>query len=449
MLTWEEDVTATSLYERGWKISQIARHLGRDRKTIRAYVNGERTPGVRKPAGEDHFASFEAYVAARFAEDCHVQAIVLFDELKTLGYPRSYQTLTRVIRERGLRPTCLVCAQVGDRATIEIDHPPGEETQWDWVELPGAPWLVDGAMAHLLVASLSFSSKTRGVFCDSEDQAHLIDGIWRTSQRLEGVTRRWRFDRDSAVVAVGTDRVLPSFAAVAKHYTVEVDVCPPYRGNRKGVVEKNIDLITQRWWRTAEVATPEQAQASLDRWCVKVGDTRRRNHEGTRTTVAGLAGFEALRALPARPFPAQITTSVEVASDATVPFAGNRYSVPPSLIGCEVTVRHRLGGDQIEVVTPAGLVAATHERRADGSGGIFRTRAHREQLERLVLTQAAAQGGRPCRRKTHRPPGEASRAEAARLRQRLAGVDVDSDVVVDLAVYARLVDGEQAGEVDT
>ena len=47
MLTHGEDVEAHALRNRGWTISAIARHLGRDRKTVRAYINGERVPGVR------------------------------------------------------------------------------------------------------------------------------------------------------------------------------------------------------------------------------------------------------------------------------------------------------------------------------------------------------------------------------------------------------------------
>jgi len=39
----------------------IARHLKRDRKTIRAYLSGQRQPGRRKPAGPDRFAPFERY----------------------------------------------------------------------------------------------------------------------------------------------------------------------------------------------------------------------------------------------------------------------------------------------------------------------------------------------------------------------------------------------------
>ncbi len=38
MLTREDDVDAHALRANGWTISAIARHLGHDRKTIRAYL---------------------------------------------------------------------------------------------------------------------------------------------------------------------------------------------------------------------------------------------------------------------------------------------------------------------------------------------------------------------------------------------------------------------------
>ena len=48
MLTLGEDVEAHALAQRGWSISSIARHLGRDRKTVRAYVTHQRAPGVHE-----------------------------------------------------------------------------------------------------------------------------------------------------------------------------------------------------------------------------------------------------------------------------------------------------------------------------------------------------------------------------------------------------------------
>ena len=44
MLTHGEDVEAHALKQRGWTISAIARHLGRDRKTVRASSTGSESP---------------------------------------------------------------------------------------------------------------------------------------------------------------------------------------------------------------------------------------------------------------------------------------------------------------------------------------------------------------------------------------------------------------------
>ena len=62
MLTQGEDVEVHALAARGWSISAIARHTGRDRKTIRAYLNGDRAPGVRTRA-VDAFAPFVVSLA--------------------------------------------------------------------------------------------------------------------------------------------------------------------------------------------------------------------------------------------------------------------------------------------------------------------------------------------------------------------------------------------------
>jgi transposase len=232
MLTWEEDVEAAALRARGWSISAIARHLGRDRKTIRAYLDGDRTPGQRRSSRPDPFAPFVNYVAARLAEDRHVWASALYDEVRWLGYQGSYPSFTLALRTRGLRPRCEACAGTGGRETVDIAHPPGQEQQWDWADLPGAPW---GGTAHVLVGALSHSSQARAVISEAQDLPHLVEALDGVLRRFGGTARRWRVDRMATVVDPATGRLQPAFAAVAKHYGVAVDACPPRRGNRKGV----------------------------------------------------------------------------------------------------------------------------------------------------------------------------------------------------------------------
>jgi transposase len=139
MLTRGEDVEAHALRKRGWSISAIARHLGRNRRTVRAYLNGEREPGRRRPAGLDGFALVEEYCRIRLIQDPHLQATALFEEVVGLGYAGGYSSFTRAVRARRLRPHCEPCHQAKGRDVARIAHEPGAETQWDWVHLPNPP----------------------------------------------------------------------------------------------------------------------------------------------------------------------------------------------------------------------------------------------------------------------------------------------------------------------
>jgi transposase len=429
MLTQEEDVEAHALKGRGWSISAIARHLGRDRKTIRAYLAGVRRPGERRPAGPDHFAPFEPYARERLAEDPHLWATALHDELLGLGYERSYQVLTRELRRRALRPRCEPCAGMRGRATIEIDHEPGEEIQWDWLELPGAPW---AAEAHLLVGTLSHSGKCRAVFAESEDQAQLVGAIDGVLRRLGGTARRWRTDRMATVCDPGSGRLHPSFAAVARYYGVAVDVCPARRANRKGAVESANHFITQRFWRTARLRDMADAQRGLDRFLASTGDARRRD----RRSVGQVARDERLRPLPAAPYPATVSVARRVGPSALVSYQGNRYSLTPGLEGAEVEVRHRLGQAELEILAASGAVVARHRMASPGAGALVRSELHRAALEEVVLGAFTTQ--RPCTRKANRPPGEGALAAAAALR---ADVRDGAEVVVDLGAWARAAEG--------
>ena len=421
MLTQEDDVEIHALACRGWSKSAIARHTGRDRKTIAKYLAGagpfrEREPSCLEP--------FRAYLEARFEDDPHVFGSVLFEELVGLGFDRSYPTLVREVRRLALRPACRCCRAGGVKVTVGLEHLSGEELQLDWLEIGDTPW---GEKAYVLVGALSHSGRIRGVFSDGQTFAHLIEALDGVLRRLGGTARSWRTDRMATVVFPGTDRLRPEAAAAAKHYGVTVAVCPANRPQRKGVVEKAIDYVTQSWWRAAPVSTPAEAQVDLDRWCVAVSDRRRRG----ASTVGELAAAEPLLGLPELAFPAEHQAERVVADGALVAFEANRYSVPPSYAAQTVTVRARLGDMHLEIYSQAGRRIARHRRAPNGAGQVVRSPEHARLLERAVLDAFTTR--QACPRKPNRPPGERALAEAALLRGRQPG-----GVVVDLDQYARI-----------
>ncbi|MFC8383224.1 transposase [Nocardia sp. NPDC057272] len=435
MLSLEGDVEVHALHEQGWSISAIARHLKLDRKTVRAYLNGDRAPGQRARSAPLLIEPFVDYCRIRLADDPHLWASTLFDEIVELGFAGSYPSLTTAIRKLELRPHCEPCHAAKGRDVAIIAHPPGEETQWDWVELPDPPadWGV-GRNAHLLVGALAHSSRWRGVLAPAEDFAHLVAAMDQVVLRLGGVTRRWRFDRMATVCSPESGRITPAFSGVAKHYGVGVDICPPRHGNRKGVVEKSNHAAAQRWWRTiADEATVAAAQASLDRLCLRL-DGRRRVRDGQPTTVGELAEAEPLHPTPPSAYPAEIREPRKVTAQGLVSWRGNEYSVPPVLHGAVVTVIHRLGSETISLGTESGAIVATHRRAPDGAGRVVRDEGHVLALERSVL--ATFDASKPCTHKTRGPLTAAALAESARLRGHSGSPDPAQKVVIDLSVYA-------------
>ena len=168
-----------------------------------------------------------------------------------------------------------------------------------------------------------------------------------------------------------------------------------------------------------------EAQDSLDEFCQKVGDARRRGE----ATVGELADTEPL----AVPYPAEGTLVRKVAANGLVSVRGNRYSVPTGVIGTEVTVRWRLGDPTIDVVSASGRLVATHRKVPRGQGRVVRLPQHTEALERVVL--ASFTTARPCKPKPNRPPSAAALAIAADI-----GGTVRPEPVIDLGIYQRHID---------
>jgi transposase len=426
MLTQENDVEIFALAARGWNQSAISRHTGRDRKTVRKYLAAGDAPVRERDAS--CLEPWRAYIAARFVDDPHLPAVTLLEELTAAGFDRSYPTLVRELRRTGMRPVCLVCQQRRGRApTTEIDHPPGEEIQWDWLELPDTPW---EQPAYLLVGALSHSGRFRAVFCEQMTFGHVAGAMHDALTALGGTARVWRVDRMATAVIPGTDRLNPQFAQMAKHYGVDVAVCPAHRPQRKGVVEAAIKFIGGRWWRTAKAGSMFEAQQSLDTFTVNISD--RRGRRGS--TVGELGSSEPLRPLPVLAFPAEIVVDRVCSRSALVTFETNQYSVPPGYASQLLTVRARVGEPHLRIVTATGIKVATHRRAPSGAGQTVRSTEHQVQLERAVLDAFTTQTA--CRRKLNRPPGDGALAELAKLHNHAGQVAP----VVSLTDYAKLAE---------
>ena len=217
----------------------------------------------------------------------------------------------------------------------------------------------------------------------------------------------------------GSGKVTAAYAAVAKHYGVQVKPCPPRRGNRKGVVEKANHTAAQRWWRTLPQHHRRHRQALPSTSSLRPPPrTRRSRVDADGNRCSGLLIFaakEQLGAVPVVAFPAETwPCRGRAAAQALVSYRGNRYSVPPELAGRQLTVTRRLGSPVLTFATDRGVVVTVHHRITDGTGATVRAEQHVTALNTAAL--AAFTTARPHRRKQRVPPSPAALAAADVLR---------------------------------
>ncbi|MEV7175777.1 IS21 family transposase [Kitasatospora sp. NPDC093679] len=406
MLSTNEYLDVRRLHGQGWSISAIARHLGRDRKTVRRYLSGNRKPGVRTPA-EDVFLSFLPYCRLRLADDPHLPATALFDEITDLGYRGGYSTFTRALRRHRLRPPCRHCHPGAPGGGAGGGHADQEEIRFGWTDLadPQPGW-DGGAKAHLLTGSLRHGRRWRGVLLDSDDFPQVLEAVDHLLRRLGGTAPRWRFDRDAPVRCPATGRLAKEFTPVGRYYGVEIELettGPTAEEQRRAAA------AGQHWRSVVDDLGPRAAQQILDRLAAW-SDDRIPAGDGTPTAAP------ALEALPPAPFPACVRTLRTVDQHGLVHFRGNRYAVPPDLAGALVEVRHRLDESDLSITASSGAVIARHSLAPRGAGRTVAdgdTTFVLERPPRLVLSGSV---GCP-ETAVRRPPSAEASAEAEALRR--------------------------------
>ncbi len=88
----------------GWSVRAIAGQLGHSEPTIRDYLNGHTTPGVRAPRPRLLTDLLASYCRQRFAEDPHLRPSTLFSEVTELGFQGGRSTFYRELTQGRLSP---------------------------------------------------------------------------------------------------------------------------------------------------------------------------------------------------------------------------------------------------------------------------------------------------------------------------------------------------------
>ncbi len=359
MISMGTSLSVKALHEEGVPNKEVARRLGIDVRTVRAYlrkIEGGMTEPARAavPRKLDRFAEV---IESKVLQG--LTAVQIHQDLcREDGFSASYPTVRRWVRDLRKDELEVYC---------RMRYAPGEEAQIDFGELGRLADSGRQRKVYLFVMTLCWS---RYAYYDLvtdqrvETFLRLIRSAFEFFGRAPG-----RIKPDNLRSAVIIDRLgqryyQEEFFRFAQHYGTVPDVARPRTPTDKGRTERDIGYAKGNWWRGRQFGSVEEARADLFRWRDEVANVR--VHGTTRRRPCDLFAEEGkhLLALPEERYELGDWGVYKVRKDCHIHVRRNYYSVPHSLVGTKVLVR--LTGEELTVFARGSEVA--RHPRATGEG---------------------------------------------------------------------------------
>jgi len=347
-------------------VSEIARRVGMDRKTVRKALDADQLP-VRqmrcvRPSKLD---AYKAHIADRLKGYPHLPATVLYEEIKRMGYIGKLRILWQylaAIRQKKREPF------------LRIETMPGEYAQVDWANCGSVEIGTAVRKLSCFVMVLSYSRMIYLEFRLSQCLEDFIQCHINAFKFFGGVPRKILYDNVKTVVLsrLGSDMQLnPQFLTFAGVFLFEPICCNPGKGNEKGKVESGIKYIRSNFLSARTIAWPQIVVDALT-WRDEIANVRL--HATTREHPVDRFEKEKPRLLPfpEKDYDSSIPRPVNASSQALVGFDGNRYSVPYTWAYQSLTLKATLH----EVRVFAGVRQIAQHNRSYERGMVIENHAH-------------------------------------------------------------------------
>ena len=313
-----------ALHAKGTALRVISRMLGISRNTVRDVV---KRPHEEQPDQSGSCEENQPLIADEYRR-CEGNVVRVQEELRDRGIEIAYSTLTRIVRDMGLR-------EPRKKRAGAYTFGPGEEMQHDTsphkVIVAGKP-LTAQCAGLVLAYSRRLFIRYYPRFARFEAKVFLTEAF----RFMDGVCPRIVIDNTSVVVAHGSGpsaEMAPEMDAFGRLF----GTCfVPHRvrhPDRKARIERPFAYVEKNFLagRTFRDWTDLNEQA-LD-WLIKTANPKPKRSLGMSPDEAYLMEKPYLRPLPAYIPPVYQTFERVVDLEGFVNVDTNRYSVPERLIG--------------------------------------------------------------------------------------------------------------------
>jgi transposase len=374
MLRLEDFMEIQKLHHDGLSVSEIARQLDVDRKTVRKYLRQAPRDYERKPKSWK-LDPWRPYLRERWEQGVH-NASRLFLEMQKRGYGGCLTQVKKVVRPWR--------SEGQERAFVRFETAPGEQAQMDWGHFGN--W--DGKRLYGFALTLCWSRMRYVEFTQRQDAETLLNCMVHAFEFFGGVTATVLTDNMKTVVldrVDGQPRFHPKLLDFASYSGFVPRVCRPYRPETKGKIESTIRFIKSSFWPGLSFDSLAELNRQTRAWCEEVN---RRVHGTTREVPLERFAREGLTPLNGQPaYDTSYVSHRQVAKDCLFSYRGNRYSVPHRFAGQSVLVREPLDGGLLRAFHQQDLVA--EHSLAEGKGGMIIEPSHYGNLPRRSRVPAS------------------------------------------------------------
>ncbi len=356
----------------GFSIRQIARTLNLDRGTVSKYWKAPDITCKLRPGRPSKLDQFKGMIKDAVEQYPKVQAPVILRMIQDKGFNGEITIVRDYLRHlRGHR---------NRQAFIRFESRPGQQMQIDWGHFGSLPYGDSSRKLYALAVIESCSRMLHVSFTHSQKQATLHQCLADAFQYFGGTPKELVVDNMLTAVTERSGSIIrfnESFLGFLRHFGITPVACNIRAPYEKGKVENSIKYLRYNFWPLRKFTDLEDINHQVQAWLEKTANLRQ--HQTTGRKPADLFRTDSVRQLP-DPLPDfRETETLRVYKDFSIRFDANTYTVPPRLIGKQVTVK--ADRRTVTIYYKEKQVAAHHrswkkKRRVDLA-------SHSEQVKKL------------------------------------------------------------------
>lgn len=393
MKGWDEVIEIKRLIQSGQNVSEVARELGIDRKTVRKYrdlspedIAVYRARTKRRSRKVDDFEDWIRRRVEAMAEDGVINSQAIYEEIKGLGYEGSARTLRRYVSQLGVKPQ-------KQRIYEPFETPPGHQGMVDLGEKRKIRMGTQRQTVHFAAMVLSHSRKKYAEWYDRPvDTEMFIEFHQRAFQAFGGIPQQIVYDQTKLAVLseqYGEVDFNQAFFGYASWCGFQPYVCNKADPQTKGKIEAVIRYMKRSFLPGRSFDSLSDLENQWCKWLSEVGDVK--EHETTQRRPVDLWKEEQryLQPIGQQTFLAKPSYRIQKAyEDGFVKVLGNRYSVPATHHGAQVKIR--VTEERVEIRSLEEELLYRHWRSRE-KGKRFKVRAHYAKTYRVSNEELSAQ----------------------------------------------------------